>query len=141
MPELFEYKKGYWYPHLKPRDVEIWERFIDAFPGEYTQCQYDFNVGDAPAFADLDDDEAMKKMASLYRLKIDVLGFTKDHIDLIELKHDAGASSIGQVLAYKELYMRDARPALPVFPVIISNTEKLNMQFLCKTAGVRLIVV
>ena len=49
MVELFKYGKGYWYPHMKPRDIEIWERFMLAYPDAYEQCQYDFAVGDIPA--------------------------------------------------------------------------------------------
>ena len=141
MEDLFIYEKGYWYPHMKPRDIEIWERFIDAFPTAYDKCQYDFHIGDHPDFAMLDDDEAARKMGALYQLKIDVLGYKSDHIDLIEVKPSAGSSAIGQVMSYVQLYLRDAKPTLPVRPVIVTNEEKLNMRFLCEQNGVRLVVV
>ena len=141
MVEFFKYEKGYWYPHMKPRDIEIWERFILKYPDAYDKCQYDFSVGDAPAFIDSQSDVIGGSMAELYKLKIDVLGYKDQHIDLIEVKPAASASSIGQLLGYKSLYLRDVKPSMPVFPIIITNEEKLNMRFLCAEQGVTLYVV
>ena len=141
MVEFFAYEKGYWYPHMKPRDIEIWERFILKYPEAYERCQYDFAVGDPPLFSTVVEGSNGKNMDELYKLKIDVLGYKDGHIDLIEVKPSASPSSIGQLLGYRSLYLRDAKPTLPVFPVIVTNEEKLNMRFLCEEQGVRLVVV
>lgn len=141
MQDNFKYEKGYWYPHMKPRDIEIWERFIDAYPTAYDLCQYDFGIGDLPAFIKDASSKEGQAMQELYRLKIDVLGWTAGHIDLIEVKPNAGASAIGQVLGYVQLYKRDVVQSVPVYPVIVTNEEKLNMRFLCEQNGVRLVVV
>lgn len=141
MVEIFPYEKRYWYPHLKPNDIAIWERFIDRFPNAFKSVQYDFSVGEIPIFVQQAPQEEQASMAELYRLKIDVLGFTDDHIALIELKQDAGASSIGQVTSYLELYRREVANTLPVRPYIITNTLKPNMAILTEAAGVKLYVV
>lgn len=141
MRDIFPFEKRYDYPHMKPRDVAIWERFIDQNPKRYNSCQYDFHVGDAPHFSTLYDDDTDKNQDALYRLKIDVVGFADDYIDIVEIKPDAGASTIGQVKAYRTLYVRDEEPQLPVQMTIITDKERPNMAFLCKAEGVRLVVV
>lgn len=141
MREIFKYEKNNWYPHMSVSDREIWERFIDKYPDAFEQVQYDFHVGDAPAFNTLMDDDTDWNQDKLYRLRIDVVGFTKNEIVIVECKPNAGPSTIGQVKSYTNLYIRDEEPQIPVKMMILTNSEKPNMQYLCKSEGVSLVVV
>ena len=141
MIDFFTYEKGYWYPHMKPRDVAIWERYIAQYPEAYDKCQYDFGIGDIPNFIANASSKEGQAMQELYKLKIDVLGYKNDTIDLIEVKPDAGASSIGQLLGYIALYKRDEKPTFKVRPVIITDVLKPNMQFFAEQQGVTLYIV
>lgn len=141
MVDIFKYGKSYWYPHMKPRDIEIWERFMEKYPDMYHSCQYDYEVGDVPDFVANSTDIADQNQASLYRLKIDVIGYKRDEMHMIELKPDAGPSTIGQIKGYKALYLRDEIQTLPITPVIITDRERPNMRFLCAEEGVLLFVV
>lgn len=126
---------------MMPYDVAIWERFIQSAPKAYKSVQYDFGVGDPPPFNPLMDDGEDLNQDALYKLRIDVVGLTDRYIDIIELKPNAGPSTIGQVQGYADLYKRDEAPTLPVHAVIITDRLRPNMEFLCKQAGVQIIVV
>lgn len=141
MREVFEYEIRDWYPHMKPRDKEIWDRFIAKHPDAYLECQYDFHVGDPPPFNTLMDDDEDLNQDALYRLKIDVIGHKPDQVDIIEVKPDAGPSTIGQVKGYKALFVRDEQPGGKVGMVIVTDKERPNMAYLCKVEGVRLVIV
>lgn len=141
MIESFKFEKGYWYPHMKPRDIAIWERFIAANPEAYDTCQYDFHVGDSPTFDTTMDDGSNKNQHMLYQLKIDAIGNKGGKLDIIEVKPAAGPSTIGQVQGYRHLYIRDEKASGNIGIVIVTDEEKLNMRFLCEAAGVKLIVV
>lgn len=141
MLDVFKYEKRYWYPHMKPRDIEIWERFIAVFPDKYTECQYDVSVGDIPEFMKERSSREGQAMQELYRLKIDVVAYRQGGIDIIELKPSAGASTIGQVVGYVELYKKEYKPTLPIQPVIITDELKPNMEFLSQQQGVIVHVV
>lgn len=141
MIELFKYEKGPWYPHMKPRDIAIWERFVAKYPSAYSECQYDFNVGDPPPFNTLMDDGSDKNQDKLYRLKIDVIGYTPDRINVIEVKPDAGTATIGQIKAYRTLLIRDEVPNKKIGMVIITDKLRPNMEYLCKQEGVQLCIV
>lgn len=141
MLEVFKYELTHKYPHMKPRDIEIWERFIVAYPDAYIDCQYDFHVGDSPSFDTTVEGIDNANQHMLYQLKIDVIGRKSNGLDIIEVKPDAGPSSIGQVQGYRTLYVRDERPTQNVNVVIITNVEKPNMRYLCSQHGVTLYVV
>jgi len=141
MRDLFKYEKGYWYPHLQPRDKEIWERFIEKYPDMYKMVQYDFRVGDPPPFNTLNDDGEDWNQDALYRLQIDVVGHKDGKIDVIELKPNAGPSTIGQIKGYKALYERDEEIKDSVGAVIITDVLRPNMEWLCKQEGVVLVIV
>lgn len=141
MREIFKYEKGSWYPHMSPADKKIWERFIEKYPDAFNSCQYDFHVGDAPPFNTLLDDDTDWNQDKLYRLRIDVVALTKNETVIIEVKPNAGPSTIGQVKSYRTLYMRDEEPQVPVKMMILTDAEKPNMQYLCKQEGVVLVVV
>ena len=141
MRDTFEYRKYPNYPHMSMADTLIWERFIDLRPETYIGCQYDFHVGDAPPFNTLDDDGTDRNQDKLYRLRIDVVGHTKEGMDVIEIKPSAGPSSIGQIQSNRILFIRDEEPQVPVRAVIITDREMPNMYYLCKQAGVVLVVV
>lgn len=141
METIYKFEKLNSYPHMKPRDIEIWERFLEKYPGLYSSCQYDFHVGDPPPFNPLMDNDEDWNQDALYRLKIDAVGHNTDRIDIIEVKPDAGPSAIGQVMGYRVLYTRDENPKTEVGMAIVTDKERPNMAYLCKLSGISLFVV
>lgn len=141
MRDIFKYEKRTDYPHMNFRDKALWERFLEKYPDAYKQVQYDFHIGDAPPFNTLMDDGEDLNQDMLYRLRIDVVGGSPLGIDIIEVKPNAGPSAIGQLEAYRDLYIRDEEPTAKVGAVIITDVEKPNMRFLCQQKGIGLVIV
>ena len=140
-PETFPFEKRYKYAHMKPADIELWERFIKEFPEMYDSVQYDVPVGEGPMFDTLITEETGAHDERLYKRKIDVVGFKKDEIDIIEVKPKAGSSAIGQVLMYRNLYTKDYKP--PKYPkcVIITDTISNDVADFATEAEVQMVVV
>lgn len=141
MEEVFKFEKRYWYPHLKPRDITIWERFILKYPDAYEFVQYDLHIGDPPLFNTLWSDGFDAHQDALYRLKIDVVGHVGDEIHIIELKPLASTGAIGQVNSYADIYARDFRPTKKLKKQLITDVEKPNIRYLCKINDIELIIV
>lgn len=141
MRDTVKYERRGTYTHMSPADTAIWNAFIDKFPDAFITCQYDFMVGDPPPFNTLMDDNTDKNQDYLYRLRIDVVAFTNDSINIIELKPNAAPGTIGQLQSYKKLYERDEEPRFPVNMIIITDNARPNMEYLCKEHNVKLIVV
>src|SRR3990167_4733988 len=111
-PETYPYEKRYWYPHMQPDHVALWERFIERYPDMFESCWYDLPVGTIPEFNDPAHPVYVGGQEKLYRKKIDVVGFSKGKVVIIEIKPKATASAIGQVKRYKYLFTKEW-PQLP----------------------------
>ncbi len=126
---------------MMPADRAIWERFIDEFPGVYEWVEYDVKVGTVPDFVKEHPETAMRDEAALYQRKIDVVGHFGGKTDIIELKPNAGMSTIGQVKGYVALYKRDFKPVGKITPVIITGSIDPDAAEVAKEEGVRVFVV
>ncbi len=129
------------YPHFFPRDIPIWERFIDRFGSDFLGFDYDVKVGSGtqPVEGLGDRYAEMQRILSTYR--IDAVGYTKSGIYIFEVKPEAGTVAIGQVVAYTKLYTRDLEPSLPVIGCVVTNRELPDMAFLTKEHGMEYYIV
>lgn len=141
MPETFPFEKRYWYPHMMPYDVAIWERFIEKYPDAYDFVSYDVKVGSGPAHDTVVNPETGGDSINLYKRKIDVVGYKGERIDIIELKPRAGSSALGQVAGYGVLYKKDYTPPTEPNLVVITDQLGTDMDTLSSSMGVKLIVV
>lgn len=126
---------------MQPRDVEIWERFMEQFPDAYDSCEYGVRVGSVPEHVANHDDPAMRAQAEIYMREIDVVAYKGDEVDIIELKPRAGTSALGQVTAYRLLWMRDRSDALVPKCVVITDELLQDMNLLAAAQGVTMVVV
>lgn len=122
------YGKRYRYPHMLKEDIEIWEKFMDKYPGRFETVDYDFRVGEGAEISeDLGDPWArMAKMLSQKR--IDVIGWVGDSPTIIEVKKRVGLSALGQIKGYKTLFVRYFRyfgiPAILIVCEMISKDDQ-----------------
>jgi hypothetical protein len=139
--EIYPYEQRYWYPHLSPAEAALWHKFIAKNPDAYERVAYDVKVGTAPDFVLQSDDETVRKQASLYRYKIDVIGFKGNQIDIIELKQSATMRAIGQVKGYRKLYVRDVDANARGEDIIITDLLLPDMEHLAAEENVKVVVV
>lgn len=138
---MYEYTRRYKYPHMSPADTTIWEKFIDTFPTRYSTVDYDFALGSTPLTSEQIASEADANMVRLWQKRIDVLAKQGDETHIIEVKPSAGASALGQVLSYCELYKGYVDPFAKVKPILITDSLKPDMALLAESMGVQLIIV
>ena len=122
-------------------DSAIWNRFIDKYPEQFTQVQYDFHVGDAPPFNTLYDEDEDLNQDMLYRKRIDVVGHTDTECFIVELKPNAGMSTIGQVKGYKMLYDEEDWTTKKTIPMIVTDAMSTDTQRYCEREGVLFVIV
>jgi len=92
------------YPHMKPREVEIWKKYLRAYGERFEYYDYDLHVGEGcgpvPGLSEKYQDMAKR----LSQKRIDVVGYIGDRVYIIELKPVADMEAIGQLKVYKTLY-------------------------------------
>ncbi|GAI65192.1 unnamed protein product [marine sediment metagenome] len=118
MPGKFNYEVRHKYPHLIGDDTAVWERFILKFPGKFDTVDYDVKVGSGTDPNFIKGDKSGEYWAMLTKKRIDVVGFKNNSVTIIEVKKRVSLSTLGQILGYKFLYLRE-HPEIPVVSTLI----------------------
>ena len=127
----YPFKKLAKYPHLMPKDVKIWERFIDQNPDSFGLVSYDVRVGEGMKLPDDAEEPYASDMYHLSKKRIDVVGFVGNEAWVIELKPRAGFTAIGQALGLTELYQPEGLLFSIICPCIITDEEMPDIRGLC----------
>lgn len=135
MKNQVPYGSRYWYDHMKPADVAIWEEFMQQNPEAYDTVIYDQEIGEGAEIPEGTQPNIAKSFKILTQYKIDVIGFKNEKVDIIELKPRAGLAALGQVLGYVALFKKEFPPILKISAVII--TDKLRPDMLALAASMR----
>jgi len=107
MPGRLPYVKRRFYPHMVGDEIEIWGRFVDMFPNRFDSVDYDFRVGEGTVIEGGDMDSYVRMAVMLSQKRIDVIGWVGDIPTIIEVKRRVGLSTLGQVLGYRVLFLKD----------------------------------
>ena len=129
------------FPHLLPKEVVIWNKFLDKHESEYLSFDYDIHVGLGAELPENVEPMIRKIALGLTRKRIDVVGYKPNSITIFELKPDAGLSAIGQCLAYYYLYRREFRPKRRVLMRIVSSTISRDTRDTAQAYGIYWIYV
>ena len=141
MPGQYPYEKRYKYPHLKPLDIAIWERYISAKPDFWETVDYDLAIGTGAPIALGTEENMARDFKILTQYKIDVVGYKENAIDIVEIKPNAGASAIGQVKSYEALYKNYVNPSGNTRAVIITDMARPDIFLLAHELGVIIHIV
>lgn len=116
------------YPHLLPQDAPILTAFLKEHGARYTVVHFDVRIG-AGRDPGPDFEPYIRNMAlDLSRRRIDALGHARDHVDIIEVTDSAGTTTIGQLITYQELYIRDHHPAGDPKLILVARTLQTDMR-------------
>lgn len=141
MRDFYPFEKQNHYDHMKPADVALIERFIEKYPGAYDRVAYSFPVGNPPPFNPVVNDETMGSADYLYKRKIDIVAMKGNAIDIIEVKPKAGTSAIGQVLGYRDLFVRDEKPGVRPSCLIVTDDTSIDLEHVAEMQGVKIVVI
>lgn len=129
------------YPHLMVSDVRLWEHYLETVDHKFTSFEYDTHVGEGVKLEDSWEPETKRLAIALSEKRIDVVGWKALVPTIIEVKPGASMSAIGQVLSYRELFVRRFKEATRPLLMIVTDREMPDTAFLCKAFGIKLVVV
>lgn len=135
----FKYEKLAKYPHMKPYDVEVWERFMELNPNMFDGVDYDVCVGEGADFLPTGEDTPDGRENRLYQKKIDVVGYKNGDVWLIEVKPEGNASALGQILTYAELWMKSGKTPRYVTMAVVCKTAAKELEAVYLKHGVILL--
>lgn len=124
---------------MRPRDVEIWERFITKNPDFFQSVDYDVLVGKGAPFRTTLDNLEGQDVGAIYNLKIDVVGYKPGEIWVVEIGPNKGVPGVSMVSAYDEHYREKFKPTDKVIAALLTDRLTPDMVFLGKKWEVELL--
>ena len=122
-----KYEKRLYYTHMTEVEVELWNRFVDKFPGRFETVDYDFRVGKGIPLEGGEEEAYIRMGKMLSQKRIDALGWVDEQPTIIEVKRRVGLSTVGQVLGYASLFAKEFKhfpvPYLMVVCEMISEDD------------------
>jgi len=108
----------YKFPRMSSEDTQIWKRFLSQFGENFSSFDYDFKVGDGVT-PDLPIPEKfLNDFKELTKKRIDALGYNPSGVTIFEVKPRAGTSALGQLLTYKNLFVK-SYPGVNVIALVL----------------------
>lgn len=118
MPGKFNYTVRHKYPHLIGEDSSVWDRFILKYPEKFDTVDYDVHVGKGADTDIIPRLEEKRYWADLTKKRIDVIAYKDNFVTIIEVKKRVSLATLGQILGYKFLYLRE-HPEISVLSTLI----------------------
>ena len=109
------------YRRLSKEDAAIWHEYLTTFKPKYTLIKYDLPITTQEMIDSIMDNNYEEAYKHLTNKRIDVLGYTRTHIDLFEVKPRANSHGLGQTLSYSFIYKLQFKPKVPVIPIMLCN--------------------
>jgi hypothetical protein len=126
---------------MLPADVAVWERFLKLYPHMFDSFDYDVHVGGDVERKEEWSDETFKMWSAISSKRIDVVGYKEGEVWIIEVKPEAGLTALGQLVGYKQLYIRDFKPVVKVECALVCFNMAPEERELLETQGFHYFVV
>ena len=129
------------YKHLLPSEIKIWDRVLANPPWTIIRADYDVHLGVGAPLNPAWPDWLKAQVKAVSRKRVDVIVETPEDIWIVEIKPRAGMSALGQVLCYRELYVREYQPTKRVRMVVIAERAESDVPSVYRQFDVGLLLV
>ncbi len=113
--------------HMSIGDAYLWSKFIDKKGIYYSGFEYDVRVGAKVTLPPNSPDWLFKSADSLSQKRIDVVMHDPKHIYIVEVRGNANAGVLGNLIVYKQLYIASYKPVKPVLPFLVTDTPHIDL--------------
>lgn len=136
MAGRFPFTKLPKYPHMKPEDIAVWERFIDANPGYFETVDYDVAVGPGSGSPQGTPENLKHMQKTLTQKKIDVVGYIGNTHYVCEVGPVADMRKLGQILTYIELYAQERPDASFLEKMVVVGAIERDLDQMFQKHGI-----
>lgn len=116
------------YPHMRPREIQIWDAFIEQYGLPDGVIDYDVHLGDGVPADPAWPDWMVKMVKALSTHRLDVVVERADEVIIIEIKSVAGMSAVGQLVGYEALWLSEFGTDRPVHLVCVCEQTEADMR-------------
>ena len=129
------------FTHLLPLERPIWARYLASTTEEFLSLTYDLHLGEGAPVDPVWSEGTKAIVAAVSRKRVDVVGETLDSVIIFEVKPRAGMGAMGQLLTYRELYLREHRPTKPLRMVVVCERVEPDVPGIYGQYGIEIALV
>ena len=127
------------YTHMLPEDNKTWTQFLRSGEIVFETVWYDVHVGRQMSVPLGSPQYMINVVAGISRKRIDVIGMTDVALYIIEVKPHANMESVGQVVTYKRLFVKEFDFTHEIRTLIVSKTCDADILETAERLGVEVI--
>lgn len=116
------------YAHMLPREVQIWDAFLDQFGLPDGEVDYDVHLGEGAPVDPAWPVWMFAMVRSLSTHRVDVVVERPDEVVIVELKGRAGMGAVGQLLGYEALWLQQEGTDRPVRLLLVCESMEEDMR-------------
>lgn len=114
--------------HMGKGDAQVWCRFLDKYEKKYTHYEYDVRVGFTMKLGSGAPGWLAKSAEYLSQKRIDVVMLGLKNIYVVEVKLNAKASVIGDLIQYSRMYLTKFKPNKLVVPYLVTGSADPDLR-------------
>lgn len=127
--------------HLLPLERPIWARYLASTTEEFLSLVYDLHLGEGAPIDPALSPGTQAIIAAVSRKRVDVVGETASSIIIFEVKPRAGMGAMGQLLTYRELYLREIRTTKPIRMMVVCERVEPDVPRVYAQYGIEIALV
>jgi len=93
------------YPHMTPQENRLWSLWMQKFGFRFDAFDYDVHLGKGMPLKPEWPEYTKRQAKWLTQRRVDAVGYKRDEVWLFEVKPYIGASVIGQLTLYRDLWI------------------------------------
>lgn len=116
------------YPHMRPREIQIWDAFIERYGLPEGEVDYDVHLGEGAPVDPSWPVWMVRMVKSLSTHRLDVIVERASEVVIIEIKSVAGMGAVGQLLGYEALWLQQEGIDRPVRLLLVCESMEEDMR-------------
>lgn len=124
------------YLHMKKEEAVIWTRFLTQTNLEFDTITYDLHLGEGMPISTKDLSYIADLKRAVTRKRVDAIGENSKAIWIFEVKPRIGMSTIGQLLVYWQLYLKEYPTPKPVYLGAVGERKEPDLDPILLALGI-----
>lgn len=127
--------------HLKPDEVIIFKKYYRVMSKNFINMIFDLHLGEGIKLEKEYDENIMRMAKTLSQKRVDVVIEYDKEIKIIELKKRAGLDTLGQLLGYEDLYIKEYKPSKKVIKLLVCEEIEPDVETILKKNNIDIFFV
>jgi len=123
---------------MSPYESVLWDQYLFKFRDYFEGFEYDVRVGEGQISPGVTNPVYVEAGMKLTQKRIDAVGKRTGEVWIYEVKANAGLSALGQLIAYRDLYVRQFVPQATMTLAIVTDFMNRDEEFLFVKQGIRI---